>query len=109
MVVAILTWHFSYLLSSQTAAGSTVLPPIGGIGHPAARLILAGSRSPQAWPNFHKDPDPVIFSEIIEFALSLASPTKGQEPFGGLPHLQAYRFIRAATLAEFGYVQLANR
>ncbi|KAK0450880.1 Sec23-binding domain of Sec16-domain-containing protein [Armillaria borealis] len=101
--------HVCYLLSSQTAAGSTVLPPIGGIGHPTARLILAGSRSPQAWPNFHKDPDPVIFSEIIEFALSLASPTKGQEPFGGLPHLQAYRFIRAATLAEFGYVQLANR
>ncbi|KAK0210780.1 Sec23-binding domain of Sec16-domain-containing protein [Desarmillaria ectypa] len=102
--------HVCYLLSSQTPpAGSTVLPPIGGIGHPTARLILAGSRSPQAWPNFHKDPDPVIFSEIIEFALSLATPNKGQEPFGGLPHLQAYRFIRAATLAEFGYVQLANR
>ncbi|KAK0459755.1 Sec23-binding domain of Sec16-domain-containing protein, partial [Desarmillaria tabescens] len=102
--------HVCYLLSSQTPpASSTVLPPIGGIGHPTARLILAGSRSPQAWPNFHKDSDPVIFSEIIEFALSLATPTKGQEPFGGLPHLQAYRFIRAATLAEFGYVQLANR
>ncbi|KAG7452475.1 uncharacterized protein BT62DRAFT_878913 [Guyanagaster necrorhizus] len=102
--------HVCYLLSSQTLpAGSTVLPPIGGIGHPTARLILAGSRSPQAWPNFHKDSDPIIFSEIVEFALSLATPTKGQEPFGGLPHLQAYRFIRAASLAEFGYVQLANR
>lgn len=82
---------------------------MGGIGNPAARIVLLGSRSPQVWPNFVKDPDPVIFSEIVEFAMSLATPPKGQDAFHGLAHLQAYRFIRAMELAEVGDIQLANR
>ena len=61
--------------------------------------------SPSAW----KDPDPIIFTEIVEFALSLATPAKGKEPFAGLPHLQAYRLVRAAFLAEMGHDQLAGR
>jgi hypothetical protein len=68
-----------------------------------------GSRSPLAWPNFHKDPDSIIFSEVVEFALSIATPAKGQESFTGLPHLQAYKLIRAISLAEVGQMQLANR
>ena len=55
------------------------------------------------------DPDPIIFSEVVEFALSLATPAKGQEAFAGLPHLQPYRLIRAASLAEMGHVQIAAR
>lgn len=92
----------SYLLSPQTS-------PVGGAGSPAARVVLYGSPGPQAMPNFWKDPDPVIFSEIVEFALSLATPAKGQEAFVGLPHLQPYRLIRAAYLAELGHMDIANR
>lgn len=55
------------------------------------------------------DPDPIILSEIHEFALSLAPLAKGQEVFGGLPHLQGYRLIRAICLAELGDVSIANR
>ncbi|KAJ7109395.1 Sec23-binding domain of Sec16-domain-containing protein [Mycena epipterygia] len=94
--------HACYLLSPQTS-------PVGGIGNPSARIVLLGSRSPQVWPSFYKDSDPVIFTEILEFSLSLAPPVKGQDAFYGLPHLQAYRFIRAMALAELGEVQLANR
>ena len=92
----------SYLLSPQTS-------PIGGVGQATARIVLLGSRNPASWPTFYKDPDPIIFSEILEFALSLTTPAKGQESFNGLPHLQTYRLIRAMSLAEIGQTQQANR
>src|SRR5882762_1978665 len=92
----------SYLLSPITS-------PIGGIGSPSTRLVLVGSHSPHHWPAFHKDPDPVILTEITEFAMSLAVPPKGQDPFQGLPHLQAYRLIRAMSLAEIGHIDIAKR
>ncbi|KAL1728714.1 Sec23-binding domain of Sec16-domain-containing protein [Schizophyllum commune] len=94
--------HACYLLSPLTS-------PIGGLTVPGARIVLLGSRGPQALPNFDKDPDAVVFSEIGEFAMSLATPIKGQEPFRGFPHMQAYRLLRAAALAELGEVQLAQR
>ena len=93
---------FSYLLSPQTSQ-------FGGLGSPTTRLVLVGSASPAVAPAFSKDPDPTILSEIVEFAYSLSTPQKGQEPFPGLPHLQPYRLIRAHQLAELGYVQLATR
>lgn len=79
------------------------------MGAPTVRVVLYGAPSPHVKPNFWKDPDPIIFSEIVEFALSLTPPTKGQEAFPGVPHLQPYRLIRAAALAEMGHVQIANR
>ncbi|KIP09567.1 hypothetical protein PHLGIDRAFT_102512, partial [Phlebiopsis gigantea 11061_1 CR5-6] len=94
--------HVCYLLSPQTS-------PVGGVGFPTGRVVLYGSPNPQLTPNFWKDADPIIFSEIVEFALSLNAPVKGQEAFAGIPHLQPYRFIRAAYLAELGYMDLANR
>ncbi|KAG5342761.1 hypothetical protein C0989_008711 [Termitomyces sp. Mn162] len=94
--------HVCYLLAPQTS-------PLGGLGHPSARITLVGSRSPQMWPNFAKDPDPLIFSEIVEFAMSLATPVKGQEPFSGIAHMQAYRFVRAIALAEIGDIQQAHK
>jgi hypothetical protein len=92
----------SYLLSPQTSQ-------FGGLGSPATRLVLVGSASPAVTPTFSKDPDSMILSEIVEFAYSLATPQKGQEPFPGLPHLQPYRLIRAHQLAELGHVRLATR
>lgn len=82
---------------------------MGGIGAPAARVLLFGGSNPTKSPGAWKDPDPIIFTEIVEFALSLATPAKGQDPFLGLPHLQAYKLIRAASLAEMGHDQLATR
>jgi len=93
---------FSYLLSPQTSL-------LGGLGSPTTRLVLVGFASPVVTPTFSKDPDFMILSEIVEFAYSLSTPQKGQEPFPGLPHLQPYRLIRAHQLAELGHVQLATR
>ncbi|KIK57809.1 hypothetical protein GYMLUDRAFT_61199 [Collybiopsis luxurians FD-317 M1] len=94
--------HVCYLLSPQTST-------VAGSQHPSARIVLLGSRNPHSFSNFMSDPDPIILSEIHEFALSLTPVPKGQEPFGGLPHLQGYRFIRAVCLAELGDVSNANR
>ncbi|RDB21051.1 COPII coat assembly protein sec16 [Hypsizygus marmoreus] len=94
--------HVCYLLAPQTSS-------VGGLGHLSARIVLVGARSPQNWPSFSKDPDALIFSEILEYALSLAPAPKGQEAFSGIAHLQAYRFIRAMTLAEIGDIQQAKR
>ncbi|KAF8590610.1 hypothetical protein K439DRAFT_1611986 [Ramaria rubella] len=93
--------HACYLLSPRTSS-------LGGAGAPSVRIVLVGCESPNTLRNFHKDLDVTIFSEIVEFALSL-SPSKGQDGFGGLPHLQAYKLIRASHLAEMGHVEAANR
>jgi COPII coat assembly protein SEC16 len=79
---------------------------MGGLGSPSARISLLGSKN---LGDAMKDPDALIFTEILEFAMSLAPVSKGQETFHALSYLQAYRFIRAASLAESGYVQLATR
>ncbi|KAG6376165.1 Sec23-binding domain of Sec16-domain-containing protein [Boletus reticuloceps] len=94
--------HVCYLLSPQTSV-------MGGLGGPGTRLVLLGSQSPHINPVFFRDPDPIIFTEIAEFALSLQAPIKGQEPFHGFPHLQAYKFIQATYLADIGQVQTATR
>ena len=83
--------------------------PIGGVGVPSVRIVLVGSHSPHRNSSFFLDPDNFIFSEILEFALSLHTPAKGQEAFPGFPHLQVYRLMRALQLAEMGHIQLAKR
>ncbi|KAH9063420.1 Sec23-binding domain of Sec16-domain-containing protein [Lactarius vividus] len=93
--------HACYLLAPQSGV-------LGTIGSPG-RFALVGSRGPTAVPNFHVDDDAIVFAEIVEFALSLTPPSKGQEPFNGLPHLQPYKLVRAVNLAEMGHVLAANR
>ena len=88
---------YSYLLSPQTSL-------LGGLGSPSARISLLGSKN---LSDAMKDPDALIFTEILEFAMSLVPASKVQET--ALPYLQAYRFIRAASLAESGNLQLATR
>ncbi|TDL27490.1 hypothetical protein BD410DRAFT_818910 [Rickenella mellea] len=94
--------HCCYLLSPLTS-------PMGGIGTPSARITLVGSQSLPQSQSFTKDEDPIIFSEIAEFALTLRGAVKGQEPFNGFPHLQAYRLVRAEMLAEMGDTVVAKR
>jgi len=91
----------SYLLAPQSAV-------FGNIGTPG-RVTLVGLPGPTATPNFHVSDDAIVFSEIVEFALSCAPPSKGQETFNGHPHLQAYKFVRAASLAEMGHMLAASR
>src|SRR6266581_8812120 len=91
----------SYLLAPQSAI-------LGNIGTPG-RVTLVGSHGPTTTPNFHVSDDAIVFSEIVEFALSVAPPSKGQEVFNGLPHLQTYKFVRAASLAEMGHMLAATR
>ncbi|GJJ12130.1 hypothetical protein Clacol_006371 [Clathrus columnatus] len=93
--------HACYLLSPRTSS-------FGGINVPSVRMVIVGSENPLTLPNFNKDLDFTLLSEVVEFALSLSSP-KGQEPFSGLPHLQAYKLLRAYHLAEIGSVEAANR
>lgn len=53
--------------------------------------------------------DSIILTEILEFALSLNPVSKGSEPFGGLPHLQPYRLLRAYALADIGEKEMAQK
>ncbi|KEP46782.1 Sec16 Sec16-C: Sec23-binding domain protein [Rhizoctonia solani 123E] len=94
--------HACYLLSPTTSA-------IGGLSMPSVRVVLVGSESPSTSRNFEKDDDAIIFTEIAEYAYSLVPTIKGQEPYPGMPHLQAYKLLRAAKLAEMGHVALASR
>ncbi|KAG9103408.1 Dcp1p-Dcp2p decapping enzyme complex alpha subunit, partial [Ceratobasidium sp. 392] len=43
------------------------------------------------------------------YAHSLLPTVKGQEAYAGIPHLQAYKLLRAARLAEMGHLSLATR
>ncbi|KAL0071380.1 hypothetical protein AAF712_001237 [Marasmius tenuissimus] len=94
--------HVCYLLSPQTS-------PIAGMGNSGARIVLLGAPNPHLSTKYMRDTDAIVFSEILEFALGLNTPMKGHESFHGLPHLQAFRLIRAIFLAEIGEVSLANR
>lgn len=76
---------------------------------PGCRVVLYGAPNPLAVPTVLRDPDSMIFSEIVEFALSLTPAVKGQEAFNGLPHLQPYRLLHASNLAELGHVEVASR
>ncbi|KAG8746947.1 Protein transport protein Sec16A [Ceratobasidium sp. 414] len=92
----------NYLLSPATS-------PVGGISTPSVRMVLLGSESPSVSRNFEKDDDAIIFTEIAEYAHSLPQAVKGQEAYAGVPHLQAYKLIRAARLTEMGHLSLATR
>lgn len=82
--------------------------PLGGVGAPSVRLSLVGSESPGLRRNFHLDPDTTLYTEVVEFALSLLPPP-GKESFGGLPHLQPYKLLRAWQLAEVGQIKEASK
>jgi|SRR5258706_1258485 len=92
----------SYLLASG-------LSSISGTVCPAPRVALFGSEHPAQARSFHTDLLPVALSEVAEYGLSLTPPLKGQEPYPGLPHLQAYRLWHAACLTETGDISLALR
>lgn len=48
------------------------------------------------------DEEAIALAEIMEWAFSFIPIAKGQEPYIGLPSIQAYRLIRARKLADSG-------
>lgn len=94
--------HCCYMLSLGTSLFT-------GVGAPGVRAILFGSANPSVHPSFRADLSSILFSEVAEFAMSLLPTVKGQEPFHGVQHLQAYRFWHATCLAEMGEITLAKR
>ena len=94
--------HACYLLAPQTS-------PLGGVDSTAVRMTLLGSPSPKVSNAYVRDLDSIIMTEILEFAQSLVPVTKGQEHYGGIPHLQAYRLLHAYQLAELGDLARAQK
>jgi COPII coat assembly protein SEC16 len=92
----------SYLLSPQTS-------PINGVGAPSARVVLVGSENPSVGRNFLANFEAIRLTEVVEFSLSLSPPSSSKDAYNGLPHLQAYKLIRAFQLAELGHVKEATR
>ncbi|CAO1624167.1 unnamed protein product [Jaminaea pallidilutea] len=95
--------HICYLLAPKTAQ-------VGGVdGGLNVRLTLLGALSPLQNSGYMRNLDHFILSEIHEFSHALVPAAKGQEPFAGFPHLQAYRLIHAWQLAEIGETKRAQR
>lgn len=51
----------------------------------------------------------IMLTELVEFAFSLTPLVKGQEPFAGFPHLQAFRLYHAAQLVDAGLFSQAQK
>ncbi|KAG9252329.1 SEC16 protein [Emericellopsis atlantica] len=68
----------------------------GGLDDPTADFVLLGSDHKQQSSHFGKETEALQLSEVFEYGLSLAGAV------GGLPHLAAYKFQHALTLAEHG-------
>jgi COPII coat assembly protein SEC16 len=93
----------SYLLSPSTSL-------LAGKGVPSARYTLLGAESSQIGSQQQGDEfESIILTEIVEFALSLNPTVKGQEPFVGFQHLQAYKVLHAMQLADMGMKEEALR
>lgn len=82
---------------------------LGGLGQNGTRITILGCESPEASSSYAVDLDGIMLTEVVEFALSLTPASKGQETFGGLPHLQAYRLLHAVRLADVGLTSKASK
>lgn len=73
------------------------------------RITLLGSdpRTPGVGPGLNVEA--VMFSEVLEFALSLAVVPKGQDSFIGIPHLQGFKLAMGHEYATAGLVTTAHK
>lgn len=72
---------------------------LGGVDDAQSDLVLVGADHRADPLSLGHDMEPVLLTEVYEFALSLSTP-------GGshvIPHLQNYKLAHAYTLAENGY------
>jgi COPII coat assembly protein SEC16 len=86
----------SYLLSPQVSPWDV----INELNPP--KVTLYGS------PDGTVNPEALIYSELVEYALSQAPVPKGKDAFSGIPHLLPYKLRKAWQLLEFGNASLAR-
>ena len=72
---------------------------VNGSDDPQADLVLLGANHKQNPLELGIDMEPVLLTEVYEFALSLSAPTSSFV----FPHLQSYKLTHAYRLAEYGY------
>ncbi|KAF5021504.1 hypothetical protein F66182_6447 [Fusarium sp. NRRL 66182] len=72
----------------------------GGLDDPNANFVLIGADHRQQSDQFAKETEALQLSEVYEYGLSLAG---GALAAAGTPHLAAYKFEHAMTLAEYGH------
>lgn len=72
----------------------------GGSDDPNTNIVLLGSDHLRQPAEFDKELEPVLLSEVYEYALSLSSTTSIS---AAVPHLAAYKVRHALMLAEFGF------
>ncbi|EON96643.1 putative copii coat assembly protein sec16 protein [Phaeoacremonium minimum UCRPA7] len=72
----------------------------GGLDDPQSSFVLVGADHKRQAEQFAKETEPLLLSEVYEYGLSLA----GTSNIGvSCPHLAAYKFQHAMTLAEYGF------
>jgi COPII coat assembly protein SEC16 len=86
--------HICYIF----ARGQSVF---GGLDDPATSFVLLGSDHRTQADQVAKELEPLLLSEVYEYALTLA-PTSTLAS-SSAPHLAAYKLQHALTLAEYGY------
>ncbi|EOA88484.1 uncharacterized protein SETTUDRAFT_168364 [Exserohilum turcica Et28A] len=72
---------------------------MGGVDDIQADLVLIGANHRQFPLETGIDLEPILLTEVFEFAMSLSSPTGSYI----LPHLQNYKLVHAYQLAENGH------
>ncbi|KAF2262893.1 hypothetical protein CC78DRAFT_545407 [Lojkania enalia] len=72
---------------------------IGGVDDPQSELVLVGTDHRQYPLDLGIDLEPVLLTEVYEFALALGAPNGSHV----IPHLQSYKLAHAYTLAEYGH------
>jgi hypothetical protein len=72
---------------------------VNGSDDPHADLVLLGADHKQNPLELGVEMEPVLLTEVYEFALSLSAPTSSFV----FPHLQSFKLAHAYRLAEYGY------
>ena len=72
---------------------------VNGLDDPNADIVLLGANHKQIPLELGIEVEPILLTEVYEFALSLAAPAATF----AFPHLQAYKLAHAQRLAEYGY------
>ncbi|PZC96887.1 COPII coat assembly protein sec16 [Pyrenophora tritici-repentis] len=72
---------------------------VGGVDDPLANLVLLGADHHLHPLEMGIELEPILLTEVYEFALSLSSPTGSYV----IPHLQNYKLAHAYQLAENGH------
>ncbi|KAK8001349.1 COPII coat assembly protein SEC16 [Apiospora marii] len=84
--------HICFMFARQHAV-------FGGLDDPKANFVLVGADHKRQADQFTKETEALLLSEVYEYGLSL---TGGPNLVNGCPHLAAYKYQHAMTLAEYG-------